>query len=201
MIEMLVTSILGVSALISSTLIFKLLNDNRKLPQLEFQDLENEIADLKLEYERAKKFRALSYERDTLIKKINQIYEESKPIDTLDFIKKLEENRINLYLNLPTKEEIREGNIKAYYKKEIDDFIKMREEFPGYHYLKLPVDERDTTGSIIREVISSYNNVKEYSFSVNSNMCGSKGIETKALCALEVYISGGSECEIQPINI
>ncbi|ARQ07301.1 hypothetical protein MACA111363_11195 [Macrococcoides canis] len=197
MFEMLATSIFGGSVLISSTLLFKMLNGNKKLSQPDFPVLENEIADLKLEYERAKKFRVLSHERDTLKKKINEIYEEPKPLDTSDFINKIEENRKNLYLNLSTKREIREGNIKAYYKKEIDDFIKMREEFPGYHYLKLPVDEHDTTGSIIREVINTYNNVKEYSYTVDSIMCGSKGIETKALCALEVYISGGRVCESQ----
>lgn len=68
MFEMLITSLFSVSALMSSTLLFKMLHENKKLHQLDFPDLENEIADLRLEYERVKKFRALSHERDALKK-------------------------------------------------------------------------------------------------------------------------------------
>lgn len=107
MFGMLITSILAVSALTSSTLLFKMLNVNKKLSQLEFQDLENEIADLRLEYEKAKKFKKLTNEIEVLEKAINEIYEEkTKPLDTSDFVNKIEENRKKLYFNIPTKEEL-----------------------------------------------------------------------------------------------
>lgn len=192
MFEMLITSILAGSALTSSTLLFKMLNDNKKLNQPEFQDLENEIKDLKIEYEKAKKFKKLTNEKEILEKAINEIYEEkTKPLDTSDFIKEIEENRKKIYFNIPTKEELQEGNIKARYKQEIDDFIKMYEEERGYYHLSLEVDEHDATGSIIREVIRSYKNVKEYSFYVSSDMYGSKGIQVKRHCVLELYINKG----------
>lgn len=192
MIEMLIVSILGGSALMSSTLLFKMLNDNKKLPQLDFPDLENEIEDLRLEYDRAKKFKKLTNEKEILEKAINEIYEEkTKPLDTSDFIKEIEENRKKLYFNIPMKEELQEGDIKAYYKKEIDDFIKMHEGEHGYHYLSLEVDEHDNTGSIIREVIRSYKNVKEYSYYASSHLNGSQGVQVERYCSLEVYINKG----------
>ncbi|PKE40485.1 hypothetical protein [Macrococcoides caseolyticum] len=192
MFGMLITSILAVSALTSSTLLFKMLNVNKKLSQLEFQDLENEIADLRLEYEKAKKFKKLTNEIEVLEKAINEIYEEkTKPLDTSDFVNKIEENRKKLYFNIPTKEELQEGNIKVYYKKEIDDFIKMHEGEHGYHYLSLEVDEHDNTGSIIREVICNYKNVKEYSYYASSRLNGNKGIQVERYCSLEVYINKG----------
>lgn len=189
---MLITSILGGSALISSILLFKILRDKEKSSQLEFPDLENEIEDLRLEYDRAKKFKKLNNEKEILEKAINEIYEEkTKPLDTSDFVNKIEENRKKLYFNIPTKEELQEGNIKAYYKKEIDDFIKMHEGEHGYHYLSLEVDEHDNTGSIIREVIRSYRNVKEYSYYASSRPNGNKGIQVERYCSLEVYINKG----------
>lgn len=158
----------------------------------DFLDLENEIKDLRLEYDRAKKFKKLTNEKEILEKAINEIYEEKiKPLDTSNFIKEIEKNRKKLYFNIPTKEELQEGNIKAYYKKEIDDFIKMHEGEHGYHYLSLEVDEYDNTGSIIREVIRSYDNVKEYSFYASSHLNGNKGIQVERYCTLEVYINKG----------
>lgn len=164
----------------------------------EFPDLENEIENLRLEYDRAKKFKKLTSEKEILEKAINEIYEEkTKPLDTSDFIKEIEENRKKLYFNIPTKEELQEGNMKVYYKKKIDDFIKTHEFPPGYHYLSLLVNEHDTSGDIVREVIRSYDCAKEYSFYATSYLNGSQGVQVERYCTLELNLSGGSECESQ----
>ncbi len=84
---------------------------NMRRPTIEntksdFLDLENEIEDLRLEYDRAKKFKKLTNEKEILEKAINEIYrEKDRPLDTSDFIKGIEENRKKLYFNIPTKEE------------------------------------------------------------------------------------------------
>lgn len=198
MIEMLITSILGGSALISSTLLFKILKDKEKSSQLEFPDLENEIVNLRLEYDRAKKFKKLTNEKEILEKAINEIYEEkTKPLDTSDFVNKIEENRKKLYFNIPTKEELQEGNIKARYKNQIDNFIRIYKSSPGLYLFKLPKDEHDTSGNIIREVIRSYDCIKEHSYYAFSYLNGSNGIETGAYYTLKIEFNGGSECTHQ----
>ncbi|UBH10090.1 hypothetical protein [Macrococcus armenti] len=200
MFEMLITSLFSVSALMSSTLLFKMLHENKKLHQLDFPDLENEIADLRLEYERVKKFRALSHERDALKKAIDVLYEDksSRHVSTQDLINKVESNRESLNRTLPRlQSDLNKRSIENSYRAIIESFITRYHDSKGTHLLKLPIDEHDTSHDIIREVIRSYDCIKEHSYYAFSYLNGSKGIETGAYYTLRMEIKGGSECESQ----